>query len=230
MSHYIKGLETKNRILEVAEKLFYENGYYNTKFTDICREAKVHPGSLNHLFGEYKNIAAFLVTKNMEFLYQQLSEIFPELDDKLILNMLAYDVYIHRFFEDEKFRRFNTEFDMDLASRGNGSKYYDLYDESVIKGLKHHYCEHYSSDFDEMDMDYYFHAISGIDGPVEAYLCSKIECYTPDIALRHYFNIFFSYFRFSKEEMEEMLKKTKELYGQVTISGELFKTIILKKS
>lgn len=42
--------ETRQRILEAAMRLFYEQGYGATGIATILREADVHPGSLYHAF------------------------------------------------------------------------------------------------------------------------------------------------------------------------------------
>ena len=44
------GTETKDRLVEVAMKLFWEKGYGATSIQDILREADVHAGSLYHFF------------------------------------------------------------------------------------------------------------------------------------------------------------------------------------
>lgn len=52
-------LEKKNRIYEVAIKLFKEDGYENTNIRDICEQAGVTTGSLYNL---YENKVAILNT------------------------------------------------------------------------------------------------------------------------------------------------------------------------
>jgi len=44
------GTETKDRLVEVAMKLFWEKGYGGTSIQDVLREADVHAGSLYHFF------------------------------------------------------------------------------------------------------------------------------------------------------------------------------------
>lgn len=44
------GTETRDRLVEVAMKLFWEKGYGGTSIQDILREADVHAGSLYHFF------------------------------------------------------------------------------------------------------------------------------------------------------------------------------------
>jgi TetR/AcrR family transcriptional repressor of nem operon len=44
------GTETKDRLIEVAMKLFWEKGYGGTSIQDVLREADVHAGSLYHFF------------------------------------------------------------------------------------------------------------------------------------------------------------------------------------
>jgi AcrR family transcriptional regulator len=44
------GTETKDRLVDVAMKLFWEKGYGGTSIQDILREADVHAGSLYHFF------------------------------------------------------------------------------------------------------------------------------------------------------------------------------------
>jgi TetR/AcrR family transcriptional regulator, transcriptional repressor for nem operon len=44
------GTATRDRLVEVAMKLFWEKGYGGTSIQDILREADVHAGSLYHVF------------------------------------------------------------------------------------------------------------------------------------------------------------------------------------
>ncbi|MEP6550187.1 MAG: TetR/AcrR family transcriptional regulator [Gemmatimonadales bacterium] len=46
----LDGADTRNRLVTVAMKLFWEKGYGATSIQDILREADVHAGSLYHFF------------------------------------------------------------------------------------------------------------------------------------------------------------------------------------
>lgn len=69
---------TKNQILLASAKLFSENGYSGTSIRDICKELKVHPGSIfNHFESKeliLEKVCEFFSSKYMDF-YQKIQAV-----------------------------------------------------------------------------------------------------------------------------------------------------------
>ncbi len=52
------GEKKRQHIIRICKKLFYENGYANTTYEDICKEADIPPGSITYHFEGKWGIAA----------------------------------------------------------------------------------------------------------------------------------------------------------------------------
>lgn len=53
---YKKGVQTRNKIVDVATRLFYENGCDRVSVTDICKNADIAPGNLTYYFKRKSDI------------------------------------------------------------------------------------------------------------------------------------------------------------------------------
>ncbi len=56
MGAYENGMTTRKIILDACKKLFYEKGYHETSYDDICKAAHVNRGSIYYHFKEKENI------------------------------------------------------------------------------------------------------------------------------------------------------------------------------
>lgn len=56
MGAYKNGVSTRKVILQVCRKLFYDKGYHETSYDDICNAAHVNRGSIYYHFKEKENI------------------------------------------------------------------------------------------------------------------------------------------------------------------------------
>lgn len=56
-----RGQETMDRICRASEKLFSQNGYYNTSITDIAQKAEVAPGTVYIYFKDKVSIFRYLL-------------------------------------------------------------------------------------------------------------------------------------------------------------------------
>lgn len=50
MGHYENGAYTRRAIVDACKKLFYEKGYHETSYADICRETHVNRGTIYYHF------------------------------------------------------------------------------------------------------------------------------------------------------------------------------------
>ncbi|MGR5177258.1 TetR/AcrR family transcriptional regulator [Vibrio parahaemolyticus] len=67
---------TKNKILEMSEKLFVEQGYSNTSLRQITTKANVNLASVNYHFGDKKTLVRAILD-------QYLAKLMPELHHHL---------------------------------------------------------------------------------------------------------------------------------------------------
>lgn len=59
--------ETRQRVLEVAERLFAEHGFENVTVRDICKEAGANVAAVNYYFRDKWGLYLEVVQKNIEF-------------------------------------------------------------------------------------------------------------------------------------------------------------------
>ena len=78
MTLQAKPKDTKQRILDVALRLFTERGYFNTSMHDIQHEAQVSIGSIYHHFGNKEAIAKALFDSIEAKMYTAITNIMAE--------------------------------------------------------------------------------------------------------------------------------------------------------
>lgn len=107
MAQHKAGIETKKRIYEAAEKLFYEKGYVNTKVTDIIDLSDTNKGSFYH---HYENKVALGISVFGATVEEHLhaTQVFKDVDP-LVRFALELALFWFTYFEDEKKRRFSAE-------------------------------------------------------------------------------------------------------------------------
>ena len=64
MAQYKTGRNTKEKIIEASKSLFYEKGYNNTTFNEICAKAEVNSGLISYHFKGGKCEIAKKIYKN----------------------------------------------------------------------------------------------------------------------------------------------------------------------
>lgn len=74
------GIDTKERILDVAERLFADFGFATTSLRDITREADVNLASVNYHFGSKEALLAAVLTRRFEPVNAHRIELLDELE------------------------------------------------------------------------------------------------------------------------------------------------------
>lgn len=117
---------TKEEILNVSRRLFYEKGYRRTSFQDICREAHVYRGTIYYYYRDKSGIR-FEVLQEHFTSCLRLAEKYC--GDKSCAAMLAHYVQWYKFLHDPKTRRFILEYfeDEPVYRKDMGlSQFYDM--------------------------------------------------------------------------------------------------------
>lgn len=78
-------MNTKEKILNTAKRLYLENGFENTPNTLIAKEAGVNLGLVTYYYKTKDLIASEMLNNNYETLYSHILEYLPEGDELLLL-------------------------------------------------------------------------------------------------------------------------------------------------
>ncbi len=172
MSKYENGIETQNRILKACKKLFYEKGYNETTFLDICREANVNQSAISYHFDKKENIFFKLYEELGNRMEEVVREYIPKDSGKeLEAHFLGYYIIYHELVSDEKLRRFHN---LELTQ-----KYYLNDTEKKIRQIymdKFDFFSQTGNSMDELNYRVYYNAEVGL----LQYLYEHIDSFTDD--------------------------------------------------
>ena len=129
MANYENGAYTRQSIIQVCKQLFYEKGFHETSFGDICRTAHVNRGTLYYHFKtkedmRYEVQCEFVITN------KPIAEKYCS--DPHYLYILSVGLFWKQVQKDEKLRRFCLQYCIDFPVY-TGKKdpthfYYTFYD------------------------------------------------------------------------------------------------------
>ena len=129
MANYENGAYTRQSIIQVCKQLFYEKGFHETSFGDICRTAHVNRGTLYYHFKtkedmRYEVQCEFVITN------KHIAEKYCS--DPHYLYILSVGLFWKQVQKDEKLRRFCLQYCIDFPVY-TGKKdpthfYYTFYD------------------------------------------------------------------------------------------------------
>jgi len=162
---YATSAETRGRILDVCRRLFYEKGYTQTTYAEICRQANVHPGTITYHFGSKSGLGNALYRQIVEDYNEAVEAMFPE-EDELQQKLIGNGLHHKLMFKDEAFRRFSSEFSTGDLSKGALTQYID----SASKAYR--LTERYVG---EERAKFLFVAFKGMDAYLERYVCENIN-------------------------------------------------------
>lgn len=107
MAGYENGTSTRRAILDACKKLFYEKGYHETSYDDICREAHVNRGSIYYHFKEKENIRYEVLWEASVALYHDAQKLCPQKEYQGILAVYLFWWELHL---DSRSRKFNLDY------------------------------------------------------------------------------------------------------------------------
>lgn len=201
MARYENGLETREKIIHACRKLFFEKGYAQTTFLDICREAHVNQGSIYYHFKEKAELFRVVEQeenlKNLEHARRLLPKGVPSYLE------LAFDIYIywHHFFTDPAYRRFvTTPSPFPYAQLSDYQHYWSHLAEFI---------PNFDAFFQARQLD--FTICSGIDQQLGYYLADHLAEHTPEQIAEYEIRTFLSIFQLDKAIIESVLQQVREV-------------------
>lgn len=182
MANNLSGIKTKERIIETAKDLFYQNGYNETSCNDICKKIGIRLGNLHYHYNNKIEIAETIYNEMMDYYQRRLSELFPDEDE---LNLLVLSVCIHqkRLFEDSLYRKFSLQYTKERMCDISLDEY-----RAIIPGGYHYLAKH----LDPIQTDFCFSAIAGIDIRIESYINENIDTLNYEQTAKYTNQLYFS--------------------------------------
>ena len=212
MSKYEPGIQTREKILNICKKLFYEKGYDDTTYDDICQEGDINRGLIPYHFQGKYNIAreifvGFLVDNNT-----LVSQIIKEKygDTKLqYVPAVHLRNYLNIIFKDEKLKRFYYQISRVTEFTSNYS--------DILGDLHRQNIETFKLDLSEVDVRFLTAAVTGMSSSVSVmfmhgYLDVSFEEYV-DYRIK----LFHSLMNIEKSRIAEIIEESRRIYPGLNI-------------
>lgn len=129
MGNYENGAFTRRVIVDACKKLFYEKGYHETSYADICMEAHVNRGTIYYHF---PNKELMRLEVLWEFFIEQKRIAEKHCPDHRYCGVIAIAIFWLRTHKDEKMRNFTRcvfwDHPIFNGKRNVSYFYYEAYD------------------------------------------------------------------------------------------------------
>lgn len=106
---YQKGIETRERIIASAKKLFYEHGYNKTTIKMITIDAGVSLSAIPYYFNKKEEIIREIYHSFLSQIYDFLDEQLDERPDAYLMHYYASKIYYRNILNDDNNARFYYE-------------------------------------------------------------------------------------------------------------------------
>lgn len=106
MGSYENGANTRQAIVQACKRLFYEKGFHDTSYGDICRAAHVNRGTVYYHFDSKETMRYEVQWEYITDNKHVVEKYCPDKRYHYILAMCMFWMQIHK---DEKLRRFSLE-------------------------------------------------------------------------------------------------------------------------
>lgn len=218
MAQYKTGRNTKEKIMEASKALFYEKGYNDTSFNEICAEAGVNSGLISYHFkGGKCEIAKKIYNELMIYYQGKTLELFPGESNEVKM-VLSLGMHQQIFYKDPKYRKFSSEFSKEGLST--------LSFEDYTKNIPLVY-DRISKEIDEIRVQFYFAVVAGMDTKAEAFIAQSIDR-LPFEKTMLMLNEWYLWF-LDENERNKTVKRALELLKTVQITNDEFNVCVTQK-
>jgi AcrR family transcriptional regulator len=212
MAKYETGIRTKEKILNACKKLFYEKGYDDTTYDDICREGHVNRGLIHYHFQGKFNIGRQVFSKFLVDNNELVSKLVRrKLPDTPVQYLAAVNMrsYLNLLQNDESLRRFYYQISrvtqFTTAHLDFGEAYHRRYFDA--------FGQHPS----DMDLRFIAAAVMGMSSAVHimftnGYLDTNIEDY-----IDHRISLFYSLMYVDKPTIDKIIEESRKVYASLNI-------------
>lgn len=215
MGKYQNGEDTKQLIIKACRKLFYEKGYNNVTYDDICKEAHVNRALICYHCKTKKEIAQSILFDMIE-VNKKESALYT--NDPTLQIVLNDYIKWYKFLEDENYRRFCNDSTFSFYTEEENQ--YGFYADA--NGLYDMFIAYYPSfsgkvDFDMFCSEYLLETRIGveIDIVIEKHLTvNPAQYFFREIGEKEY-RIFGKILDVPKDELDSIIMKVNQLLDEV---------------
>ena len=226
MPSYQPGIQTREKILNTCKKLFYEKGYDDTTYNDICQEGNINRGLIPYHFKSKYNISRSIF---VNFLVDNNSLVRSLIKEKYGDTKLQYAPAVHLrsylniIYSDEKFKRFYYQISRVTEFSSN---YTD-----VLESFHRQNIETFKLDLTEIDIKFLTATVTGMSTStavlfMHGYLEVSLEDY-----IDHRIKLFHSLMNIEGKKINEIIEESRRIYSGLNIGlKKYFKLYEIKRS
>lgn len=206
------GIQTKQNIINAAKRMFYENGYLDTLYEDICREANVNAGAMYYHFKSKGTIAGKIYTEFIEKNRKRILEVLPKDCNSAVSNAVEIRAYLHLLFTNRKLLRFFHDIYLERIPNILGSKTI----EDFYVRLKRDF------EIDDKNVDLRTIAVgaAGFQGEITINYYEGLLHDSDEFLIDYYLKMRFSLMELPLPQIDLISKKSKELFDLLECSIE----------
>jgi AcrR family transcriptional regulator len=218
MAAYHNGEKTKGKILKTSARLFYADGYEQTTFDKISKEAGVNPGSIYYHFKTKNNLALIVYDNMVSQMFQTAISACPEENDHFVLYFLSSYVHCYCYLSDNHYRAFCKSMDSTYYMTENADFAGKRFREDQLDAFLLFKKNSESLKRNEKKWDYMKVIFFLICTTTSEFIASKIGEYTIDEILTYWIDVITSILDLEPAPVREALLKARELYRKLSIT------------
>lgn len=212
MSEYKVSEITREKILSAARRLFYEKGYKNTKYEEICSEAGVNEGTLHYQYKSKAAVGKIINEQAIKKNYDEATALSAGCSsaNPLVPFALYNLIYWYKFYSDENYRRFAVEIAKEYKY-SNVDEYFSTYTllpQSIVERVT-------ASKFGKLNEA----MIISIDAGVPEYLKEHLDEFTYAEIAEYELLMYAKILEYSQSEMLDAAKQAEAVMQSADLSA-----------
>lgn len=212
MVKYKGSIQKKEQILQMCKKLFYEKGYRDTTYNDICLALDIQPTAITYHFSSKGNIAATIFIEWLDSIYTYYNEYVDAGSvDYPTMIVIAWLETFTLIEENPSFRRFFIDIHREhIPLRYLSGAYLSLF-EKLCKG--------YNIQESDDRLNFYAESTIGIEAVIMLDLLGKY----PIHKLAEYFvETIFKFLSIQTAEIQRQINKAWGIFPEIRMNKEFF--------
>lgn len=208
MASYSVGDETKENILAAARKLFYEKGYVETTYADLCEYTGIRQGNLHYHFNSKMLLAKTICLETGETINAEASALLGEEGDPILHYVLCMFIFWYKFYNDPKYRRFIYQATLEIVTKESPEEYFNIFFGKF--GL----IEDYNNKFNKINIM----SCMAIDSVLPSFIINNLDKYTYEEMSEYTLTIYCLILGINQQKLKEAIIKSVEIMRNADLS------------
>lgn len=207
---YSKSIDTRNRILQAARELFYEQGYENTKIRDICKKAEMRNQASFYQYFDDKLSIVNGITEEFISSLMDLDRKYITEQNPLVRFMIVQQINLSKIIIDEKNSKYFSEFE-----KYTKFDFYDKNDDQGYKELFYVITKNIHPGIEQENIDFLVNAYATTLGKTIININAGIFKMSRETAVKKMIYFYPQLAGYSDEELDEAYEKAMAAYSQL---------------